>query len=87
MQSAVGQTFDGIISGATEWGVFVEIKSNKCEGLVRLRDIEGDYYFFDQKNMRIEGQRTKRTFTLGQEVRIRVEAADLENRRIDLKLF
>lgn len=86
MQSAVGQTFDGIISGATEWGVFVEIKSNKCEGLVRLRDIEGDYYFFDQKNMRIEGQRTKRTFTLGQEVRIRVEAADLENRRIDLKL-
>ncbi|MEQ9187804.1 MAG: ribonuclease R [Cryomorphaceae bacterium] len=86
MQSSVGKTFDGIISGVTEWGVFVEIKSNKCEGLVRLRDIDGDYYFFDQKNMRIEGQRTKKTFTLGQEVRIRVESADLENRRIDLKL-
>lgn len=86
MKDFEGQVFPGIVSGITEWGLFVEIIDNKCEGLVRLRDIEGDYYFYDQKNMSISGQRTKRTFTLGQEVDIQVVSADIEQRRIDLKL-
>ena len=63
-----------------------EIAANKCEGLVRLRDIEGDYFFYDQKNMSIVGQRTKQTIQLGEKVQVRVEAADVEDRRIDLKI-
>lgn len=86
MQEAVGEVFDGVISGVTEWGVFVEIAENKCEGMVRLRDIDGDYYFYDQKNMAIVGQRTKNMFQLGQKVNVKVDAADIENRRIDLKI-
>lgn len=86
MTDFVGQTFEGVISGVTEWGVFVEISENKCEGMVRLRDIDGDYYFYDQKNMAIVGQRTKRSFVLGQKVEVLVEDSDVENRRIDLKL-
>ncbi len=86
MQESVGKEFDGIISGVTEWGIFVEIEENKCEGMVRLRDIEGDYYYFDQANLSITGQRTRRSFQLGQKVRIKVEDADIENRRIDLKI-
>jgi ribonuclease R len=86
MTDFVGQTFEGVISGVTEWGVFVEISVNKCEGMVRLRDIDGDYYFYDQKNMAIVGQRTKRSFVLGQKVEVLVEDSDVENRRIDLKL-
>jgi ribonuclease R len=86
MQEAVGEVFDGVISGVTEWGVFVEISENKCEGMVRLRDIDGDYYFYDQKNMSIVGQRTKTSIQLGQKVKVKVEAADIETRRIDLKI-
>ncbi len=86
MQDSVGKVFDGIVSGVTEWGMFVEIESNKCEGLVRLRDIDGDYFIFDQKNMSIVGQRTRKAYALGDKIRIKVEAADVENRRIDLKL-
>jgi ribonuclease R len=86
MKDAVGEVFDGVVSGVTEWGVFVEIAANKCEGLVRLRDIEGDYFFYDQKNMSIVGQRTKQTIQLGEKVQVRVEAADVEDRRIDLKI-
>jgi ribonuclease R len=86
MSSSVGEEFEGVVSGVTEWGIFVEITANKCEGMVRLRDIPGDYYFFDQKNLAIVGQRTKKSYVLGQNVRIRVDAADVENRRIDLSL-
>ncbi len=86
MQESVGEIFDGVVSGVTEWGMFVEIVSNKCEGLVRLRDIDGDYFIYDQKNMSIVGQRTRKTYSLGDKIQIKVEAADLENRRIDLKL-
>ncbi|MEX2596925.1 MAG: ribonuclease R [Salibacteraceae bacterium] len=86
MQDHVGEVMDGIVSGVTEWGVFVEIVVNKSEGLVRLRDIKGDYYFFDQKNMEIVGQRTKRSYTLGQNIKVKIDAADLENRRIDLSI-
>lgn len=86
MQDMVGDVFDGIVSGVTEWGIFVEMISNKCEGLVRLRDIDGDYYYFDQKNLQIVGQRTKRSFQLGEEVKVKITAADLATRKIDLKM-
>jgi len=83
----VGDVFDGVVSGITEWGVFVEIIANKCEGLVRLRDIDGDYYIYDQPNMQVVGQRTKNTIKLGEKVTVKVEAADLATRRIDLKIM
>jgi len=86
MQDSVGEVFDGVVSGVTEWGMFVEITANKCEGLVRLRDIDGDYFIYDQKNMSIVGQRTRKAYALGDKIQIKVVAADLENRRIDLKL-
>ncbi|MEZ4720886.1 MAG: ribonuclease R [Flavobacteriales bacterium] len=86
MKDFEGEVFDGVVSGVTEWGVFVEISANKCEGMVRLRDIKGDYYFYDQKNMAIVGQRTKATIRLGEQVAVKVVEADLENRRIDLTL-
>lgn len=86
MKQFVGEVFDGIISGVTEWGVFVEISANKCEGMVRLRDIQGDYFVYDQKNMAIVGQRTKMKLVLGEKVEVRIEGADLQNRRIDLKI-
>jgi ribonuclease R len=86
MQDSVGEIFDGVVSGVTEWGMFVEITSNKCEGLVRLRDIDGDYFIYNQKNMSIVGQRTRKAYALGDKIQIKVVAADLENRRIDLKL-
>ena len=82
----LGEIFDGVVSGVTEWGMFVEITSNKCEGLVRLRDIDGDYFIYNQKNMSIVGQRTRKAYALGDKIQIKVVAADLENRRIDLKL-
>jgi ribonuclease R len=87
MYEHVGDVFDGVVSGITEWGVFVEIIVNKCEGLVRLRDIDGDYYIYDQPNMQIVGQRTKNTIKLGEKVTVKVEAADLATRRIDLKIM
>lgn len=86
MQDLVGEVFDGVISGVTEWGVFVELTANKCEGLIRLRDIDGDYFYFDQKSMSIIGQRTKKSYELGEDVAVQIVAADIENRRIDLKL-
>ena len=87
MYEHVGDVFDGVVSGITEWGVFVEIIVNKCEGLVRLRDIDGDYYIYDQPNMQVVGQRTKNTIKLGEKVTVKVEAADLATRRIDLKIM
>ncbi|MBT3646962.1 MAG: ribonuclease R [Flavobacteriales bacterium] len=86
MQDQVGEVFDGVISGVAEWGVFVELVANKCEGLIRLRDIDGDYFYYDQKSLSIIGQRTKKSYELGESVAVKIIAADIENRRIDLKL-
>lgn len=87
MSEHIGDIFDGVISGITDWGIFVEISSNKCEGMVRMRDIEGDFYFYNQPNMQAVGQRTKNTLKLGETVTVRVEEADLVSRRIELKIL
>ena len=65
MQDHQDQEFVGVISGVTEWGIYVEIIENKCEGMVRIRDIKGDYYIFDEKQYAIVGERTKKTYTIG----------------------
>ena len=82
----IGQEFNGIISGLTEWGMYVEIIENKCEGMIRLRDITDDFYVMDEKNYCIIGQRKKKKYQLGDEVRILVKKVDLAKRQIDFTL-
>jgi ribonuclease R len=82
----VGKQFEGIISGVTEWGMYVELVENKCEGMVRLRDISDDFYVLDEKNYCIIGQRKKRKYQLGDKVTIKVKKVDLSKRQIDFSL-
>ena len=86
LQDNIGQTYLGIISGVTEWGMYVEIQENKCEGMIRLRDISDDFYTLDEKNYCIIGQRKKRKYQLGDEVKIKVKRVDLGKRQIDFSL-
>jgi len=87
LQDQIGIEFTGIISGVTEWGIYVEIEENKCEGMVRLRDMSDDFYELDEKNYTIIGQTKKKTYQLGDEVQIKVKKVDLEKRQIDFTLI
>ena len=86
MQSMLGEDFEGIVSGVTEWGIFVEIVETKCEGMVRLADLDDDFYEFDEKNYRIIGKRNKRIITLGDKLMVKVVKTDIDRRTIDLDL-
>jgi ribonuclease R len=86
MKAKVGNEFKGIISGVTEWGIFVEIKENKCEGLIRLKELENDFFVFDEKNHCVRGTRKGKIYRLGDDVNIIVKRADLEKRQLDFKL-
>jgi len=86
MSKRIGETFDGSISGVTEWGIYVEEKNTKCEGMIRLKDISGDFYSLDEKNYRIVGERTKKVFSLGDKVKFKVLRADTEKRTLDYGL-
>lgn len=86
LQNNIGESFNGIISGLTEWGMYVEIIANKCEGMIRLRDLNDDFYVLDEKNYCIIGQRRKKKYQLGDEVRILVKKVDLNKRQIDFAL-
>ena len=87
MQDHLDEEFTGVISGVTEWGIYVEITSNKCEGMVRIRDIKNDYYIFDEKQHAIVGQTTKHVYQLGDEVIIKVKNTDLERKHLDFTLI
>lgn len=87
MQDHQDREFVGVISGVTEWGIYVEIIENKCEGMVRIRDIKGDYYIFDEKQYAIIGERTKNTYQLGDEVIVMVKSTDLVKRHLDFSLI
>jgi ribonuclease R len=78
------KAFDGLISGVTEWGIYVEIIETKCEGMIRMADMDDDYYEFDEKNYCIVGRRNKKIYTLGDQVRVRVKKTDVDRRLIDL---
>jgi ribonuclease R len=80
----IGEQFDGIISGVTEWGIYVEITEYKCEGLVRLANLTDDFYDYDEFNQWIIGRRTRKIFQLGGEIKVTVKQADLQKRQIDL---
>jgi VacB/RNase II family 3'-5' exoribonuclease len=87
MMNKKNTPFLGIISGVTEWGMYVEIIENKCEGMVRVKDISGDYYSFDQDNYALIGERTKNKYQLGDQVEVQVKKADLLKRHLDFKLI
>ena len=87
MQDHKEAFFDGVITGVTEWGIYVEISTNKCEGMVRIRDIKSDYYVFDEKQYAIVGQSTKKRYQLGDNVKIQVKKADLERKHLDFNLI
>ena len=86
LEENVGKLFTGIISGVTEWGMCVELNENKCEGMIRLRDIADDFYVLDEKNYCIIGQRKKKVYQLGDEVKVKVKKVDLSKRQIDFSL-
>ena len=85
MSLAEVRDYDGIVSGVTEWGVFVEITETKCEGMIRVQEMNDDYYAFDERNMRLVGSKTKRMITLGDKVLVRVVNTDIDRRTIDLE--
>lgn len=86
MKDKLGQVFDGMVSGVTEWGLYVELNANKCEGLVPIRDLDDDFYEFDEKNFCLIGRRTKRTYSLGNPITVRVASANLEKKQLDFAL-
>ena len=86
LQDHIGEEFEGLISGVTEWGIFVEIKENKCEGMIRLKDLPDDFYDYEEDSMRVVGSTTGNSYTLGDAVIVKVMNVSLEKRQIDLKV-
>jgi len=86
LQDKIGQEYDGRISGVTEWGIFVEIIENHCEGMVRIKELGDDNYYFDEDNYCLRGRKYGRVLTLGDEVRIEVKRADLAKKQLDFGL-
>jgi ribonuclease R len=81
------QEFDGIITGVTEFGLFVEIGDTSCEGLVRMVDLNDDFYDLDKENYRIVGKSNGRVFTFGDKVKVKVRSTNLAKRTIDLEMI
>lgn len=86
MKDKLGTVFDGVISGVTEWGLYVELNENKCEGLVPIRDLDDDYYEFDEKSYCLIGRRRKKQYRLGDPITIKVVQANLERKQLDFAL-
>lgn len=86
LSERLGEEYDGVISGVTEWGLYVEIDENKCEGLIPIRDLDDDYYEIDEKNYALVGRRTHRVYRLGDPVRIVIANANLEKKQLDFAL-
>ncbi|MDY2642461.1 MAG: ribonuclease R [Mediterranea sp.] len=87
MTEHVGQVYQGVISGVTEWGLYVELNENKCEGMIPIRDLDDDYYEFDEKNYCLRGRRTRHTYSLGDELTIKVARANLERKQLDFAIY
>ena len=86
LKNKIGFIYDGVISGVTEWGLYIEITENKCEGLVKVSSIKDDHYIFDEKKYALIGNRTKVGYQLGQKVKIKIQRADLERKQMDFIL-
>lgn len=87
MSEHLGQTYDGVISGVTEWGLYVELNENKCEGMIPIRDLDDDYYEFDEKNYCLRGRKKNKIYSLGDAITIKVARANLEKKQLDFTLI
>ena len=87
MQDHKNEEFLGVLSGVTEWGIFIEIVENKCEGMVRLRDLQDDHYEYDADEFAVIGRKTGKTYQLGDEVYVKVKNADLVKRHLDFEMI
>lgn len=83
MGDHLGEVYEGVISGVTEWGLYVELDENKCEGLIPVRELDDDYYEYDEKNFALAGRRNNRRFRLGDKIKVRVARADLDKKQLD----
>jgi ribonuclease R len=86
MSERLGQVFDGVISGVTEWGIYVELLENKCEGMIPIRDLDDDYYTFDDKNYCLVGRRYHKKYQLGDGITVKVAKANLDKKQLDFVL-
>lgn len=87
MSTRIGESFEGIITGVTEWGLYIEEQKTKCEGMVRMRDLKDDYYEFDNKYMSIRGRKTRKKYTLGDKLKFRVKDVDRNKKTIDYEII
>ncbi len=85
MLDKIGQEFDALISGVSKWGIYAEINGNKCEGMIRLNDLEDDFYYLDEDNYQVIGQRYGHSYKLGDPIRIRVKKIDLSRKQMDFE--
>ena len=86
MKDNVGQEFSGIISGVTQWGLYVELVENKCEGMIPVRTLTDDFYEYDEAEYALIAQNSKKRFTMGDEINIRVVSANLSKKQLDFEL-
>jgi ribonuclease R len=87
LKNKLGKIYEGVISGVTEWGLYIELTSNKCEGLVKISSIKDDHYIYDEKKYALFGYRTKNSYQLGQKVKIKIQRADIERKQMDFILI
>jgi exoribonuclease R len=87
MKDKIGNTYNGIISGVSDWGIYVEIEENKCEGMVNIRDIKDDKYFYNSDEQSLIGKNTKKKYQLGDPLQIEVKKADLIKKHLDFTII
>lgn len=87
LSDKVGKVFEGLISGVSKWGIFVELKQSKCEGMVRYNEMPGDYYYLDEDNYRVIGQSFGKIYRLGDPVTIKVKKVDLARKKLDFVII
>ena len=86
LSDKIGEVYDGVISGVTEWGLYVELIHCKCEGMISIRDLLDDFYTYDEENYQLIGKRTGKIFQLGDEIKVEIGRANLAKRQLDLFL-
>jgi ribonuclease R len=87
MSYRLGQIFDGVVSGVSQWGIYVEESKSKSEGMIRLRDLGDDFYIYDEKKSRIFGENSGEQFRVGDRIKIRVKNTNLDLKQIDYELI
>jgi ribonuclease R len=86
MSDKIGKVFEGVISGVTEWGLYVEIIENQCEGMIAIRELQDDYFEYDEENYSIKGRQSGKVYMLGDKINVEVVKADLRKRQLDYRL-